>query len=83
MTARRAISSKMRLRIIQAPRSSCIDGVELSRFMVGHQYEVGNTFGALLLAEGWAEPVDDPAPALVISLRELDADDGPATSFGK
>jgi len=30
--------------------------------------------GALFLSEGWAEPVDDPEPALVIPLRDLAAD---------
>jgi len=62
----------MRIRIVQKPSVACIDGVQLDQFEPGQQYEVGNIFGALLLAEGWAEPVDDPAPALVIPLSELE-----------
>lgn len=64
----------MRIRILHIPRAACIDGVRLEQFIPGHQYEVGNTLGALFLCEGWAEPIDDPAPALVIPLRDLDAD---------
>jgi hypothetical protein len=64
----------MRIRIIQKPSVACIDGVRLDQFEPGQQYEVGNVFGGLLLAEGWAEPVDDPSPALVIPLAELKSD---------
>jgi hypothetical protein len=63
----------MRIRIIQKPSVACIDGVRLDQLELGQQYEVGNVFGGLLLAEGWAEPVDDPSPALVIPL-ELSSD---------
>jgi hypothetical protein len=65
----------MRIRIVQKPSVVCIDGVRLDHFEPGEQYEVGNIFGALLLSEGWAEPVDDPGPALVIPLSELERDD--------
>jgi hypothetical protein len=34
-----------------------IDGIRLAHFQPGHEYEVGNLVGALLLAEGWGEPV--------------------------
>jgi hypothetical protein len=61
----RLLSAVMRLRIIQRLPISGIDGIRLDRFEVGAEYEVGNTTAALLLAEGWAEPVplDAPAPA--------------------
>jgi hypothetical protein len=64
----------MRIRIIQKPTESCIDGLRLDKFVPGHLYEVGNMLGTLFLSEGWAEPVDDPEPALVIPLREFETD---------
>jgi hypothetical protein len=64
----------MRIRIIRLASETCIDGLRLDHFLPGQQYEVGNTLGALFLSEGWAEPVDDPEPALVIPLRDLAAD---------
>jgi len=44
----------------------------LDRFEPGYQYEVGNALGALLLAEGWAEPVPIDEPALVVPFSETD-----------
>ena len=38
-----------------------IDGIRLGHFLPGHEYEVGNLVGALLLAERWAEPVIEDA----------------------
>jgi len=61
----------MRIRILQKPSGANIDGVRLEQFVPGHQYEVGNMLGSLFLCEGWAEPVDDPPPALVIPLRDF------------
>lgn len=54
----------MRIRILQAPTGDDVDGVDLSRFHAGVEYNVGLTFAALLIAEGWAEPlpVDAPRP---------------------
>lgn len=52
----------MRIRIVQFPTISDVDGVELDGFTVGGEYEVGNSVGALLLAEGWAVPVALDAP---------------------
>lgn len=63
----------MRILIVRKP-SECIDGIRLDQFVPGHQYEVGNTLGALFLCEEWAEPVDDPTPALVIPPHEFNAD---------
>jgi len=52
----------MRIRIVQSPTVSDVDGVHLDYFTIGGEYEVGNSLGALLLAEGWAEPVALDAP---------------------
>src|SRR5881628_105629 len=48
----------VRLRITQRLHGS-IDGMQLDRFQPGLVYEVGPILGAVLLAEQWAEPVDD------------------------
>jgi hypothetical protein len=53
----------MRIKIVQSPRLSSIDGVCLDCFHVGQDCEVGNSIGALFLAEGWAEPVPLDAPS--------------------
>jgi hypothetical protein len=77
----------MRIRIIQRPHSDSIDGIRLDRFEVGYQYEVGNSVAALMLAEGWAEPVQLDEPAL-IPFSETDPFDsrrlyrGPAKAAG-
>ena len=52
----------MRLRIVQSPGMAAVDGLALDGFEVGGEYEVGNSVGALLLAERWAEPVALDAP---------------------
>jgi hypothetical protein len=52
----------MRIRIVKEPPIAGIDGIRLDCFAVGKEYEVGNTIGALFLAEGWAEPVALDAP---------------------
>src|SRR3954469_12703192 len=62
----------MRIRVIQRPTERHIDGVRLDRFEPGYQYEVGNSLGALMLAERWAVPVRDDAPALVVPFSETD-----------
>ena len=50
--------------MVQSPPVTDIDGIALDWFELGGEYEVGNSVGALLLAEGWAEPValDSPRP---------------------
>jgi hypothetical protein len=48
--------------------------VSLDQFHVGQQYDVGNAFAALFLAEGWAVPVDDGRSAIVIPLDERPTD---------
>jgi len=65
----------MHIRIVQKPRGDkYIDGLRIDKFEVGQRYEIGNTLGTLFLAEGWAVPVDDPEPALIMPLREVDPD---------
>ena len=56
----------LRIRVLQTPPLSDVDGIRLDRFRPGRQYVLGNSLGALFLAEGWAEPVEDdePAPAI-------------------
>jgi len=50
----------MRIKIIQPPTVACIDGVPLDQFRPGNVYCLGNLLAGVFLAEGWAEPVDDP-----------------------
>lgn len=63
----------LRIRILQKPPSSSIDGIRLDHFEPGFLYEVGNTIGAVLLAERWAEPVTDEEPALLVPLSQAAA----------
>jgi len=64
----------MRIRVIRKPRSLCIDGVDVSRFEVGFEYQVGNSLGALFFAEKWAVPVASDEPAILTPLSELSRD---------
>jgi hypothetical protein len=59
----------MRLKIVQTPAHGELDGIDLRRFVVGETYEVGSRVGAVMLAEGWAEPApdDEPAPLMPFS----------------
>ena len=56
----------LRIRVLNTPTVPEVDGIDLRRFRMGLTYEVGNNLGALFLAEGWAEPVADDAPALLV-----------------
>jgi hypothetical protein len=62
----------MRIRIVQKPYVASIDGIRLDRFEPGCEYEVGNAVAELLLAEGWAQPVDVEEPAIVDPFSEAD-----------
>lgn len=62
----------MRIKIVQTPPCRVVDGVNLQHFVAGRKYDVGPTMGALLLAEGWAVPVPDDEPALVIPFSDSD-----------
>jgi hypothetical protein len=53
----------LRIKIVQRPPSTSIESIRLDRFEPGYEYEVGSLLGSLMLAEGWAEPVEDDAPA--------------------
>ena len=52
----------IRIRIVQSPPVADVDGIPVDYFEVGGDDEVGNSLGALFLAEGWGEPValDEP-----------------------
>ena len=52
----------IRIEVVQRPPMSSIDGIRVDRFEPGNQYEVGNSIGALFLAEGWAIPVPLDSP---------------------
>jgi hypothetical protein len=71
-------AAALRIRIIQKPPVTRIDGIQLDRFMPGSQYEVGSRLGSLFLAEGWAEPVQSDEPALAIPVSELETKHDPA-----
>jgi hypothetical protein len=60
----------MRIRIVRKPGVQSIDGIRLDRFEPGYRYEVGNSLGALLLAEGWAVPEPLEAPAEAVPMTE-------------
>jgi hypothetical protein len=47
----------MRIRIVRNLPIRDVDGIALDAFEVGMEYDVGSRMEALLLAEGWAEPV--------------------------
>jgi len=52
----------MRIEVVQRASVSSIDGIRVDRFEPGKRYEVGNSIGSVLLAEGWAVPVPLDAP---------------------
>ena len=56
----------MRIKVLQTPTETSVDGIDLRRFHVGQIYEVGNSLGALFLAERWAEPAQPDESALLI-----------------
>ena len=62
----------MRIRIVRTPPTDTVDGIDLKRFAVGQEYDVGSGVGAMMLAEGWAEPVADDEPALVVPFSDSD-----------
>jgi len=54
----------MRIRVVQRPTIGVVDGIDLKHFVPGQKYDVGSSLGALMLAEGWAVPVDDAEPGV-------------------
>ena len=58
----------MRIVVLHRPARAAVDGIDLKHFVPGRVYDVGTSLGALMLAEGWAAPVDSAAqPAPVVS----------------
>jgi hypothetical protein len=47
----------IRVRISRVPHVDRIDGIHVGGFEVGRIYDLGTSIAAVLLAEGWAEPV--------------------------
>jgi hypothetical protein len=64
----------MRIKIVQTPTRCDVDGIRLDVFQPGVQYEMGNSLGALFLAEGWGVPVASDEPAMLIPVGEITAD---------
>jgi hypothetical protein len=60
----------MRIKMIE-PRSTNVDGIDLSVFRPGHAYEVDPSIATYLIVSGVAEPCGDGAPALVVRTREV------------
>jgi hypothetical protein len=53
----------MRIRVVKAPAAEEVDGIRLDQFRPIREYRLSNGLGALFLAEGWGEPVDEGAAA--------------------
>jgi hypothetical protein len=62
----------MRIEVVQRPPVSSIDGIRVDRLAPGNQYEVGNSIGAVFLAEGWAIPVPLDSPVDTVPFDEND-----------
>ena len=59
----------MRVRITGSMHGS-IDGIDLTRFVVGSVYDMGTSLGNYLMASGYAEPIADESPALITPLDQ-------------
>ena len=53
----------MRIRVLHRPAVAAVDGIDLKHFVPGHTYDIGTSLGTLMLAEGWAEPIENEAAA--------------------
>jgi hypothetical protein len=72
----------MRIRVIQSPTVSDVDGIRLDVFRPGIRYEMGKGLGALFQAEGWGLPVASDEPAMISPVSECaDAEHTPADMF--
>jgi hypothetical protein len=67
----------IRIKVVQTPTLSDIDGINLDAFQLGGQYELGNTLAALFLAEGWGEPVTPDDTVEVNPVRQFGSDTPP------
>jgi CheY-like chemotaxis protein len=63
----------VRLRILKTPPASELEGVHIGRYRQGLIYEVPNRVANVFLAEGWAVPVPDETPALILPPKEASA----------
>ena len=52
----------MRIRVLHRPALAAVEGSDLKHFVPGQAYDVGTSLGALMLAEGWAAPVENDEP---------------------
>ena len=59
----------MRIRITMAMKGK-IDGIDLARFQVGQLDDMGPSLAHYLMASGYAMPVVNEKPALVIPLED-------------
>ena len=57
----------MRIVVLHRPARAAVDGIDLKHFVPGRVYDVGTSLGTLMLAEGWAAPVDSAAPPTPIA----------------
>jgi hypothetical protein len=64
----------MRIKIVRMPTQSSVDGIRLDGFLPGSSYDVGTTLASLFLAEGWAVPAEQDAPALPMAMAELESE---------
>jgi hypothetical protein len=71
----------MRVRITHALNGS-IDGIQLSRFRVGEVYDMGTSLANYLMACGFAMPVVDEGPALVIPLDRAHPEERRRATWG-
>jgi hypothetical protein len=60
----------MRIRILE-PRTAEIDGMDLSVYHAGYNYEVDSSTAAYLIGSGVAEPGAGDSPALVVPTTEV------------
>lgn len=61
----------MRVRIV-SPMKGSIDGIDLSKFRIDFVYDMSTTLANYLMASGYAVPVIDDKPALVVPLQDVD-----------
>jgi hypothetical protein len=61
----------MRVRIVSSMKGD-IDGIDLTKFEIGRVYDMGTSLANYLMASGYAVPVADERPALVVPLDEAD-----------
>ena len=78
----------MRIVLLQRPARAAVDGIDLKHFVPGQVYDVGTSLGTLMLAEGWAAPVDSAAPPTPVfsgdpfSSRFAESTSAPSRSTG-